>query len=61
MTVVRCLGVAQGGGGNVESPHILTGSFGADENRYRVSRCKDGKGGEGEDARTRGLKEWGDG
>jgi hypothetical protein len=45
----------------VESPHILTGSFGADENRCRVSRCKDGKGGGGEDARTRGLKERGDG
>ncbi len=46
---------------NVESPHIFAGSFRAHENGCRVSRCKDGKGGGGEEARTRGLEEWGDG
>ncbi len=49
----------------MESPHILTGSFRADENGSglpgRVSRCKDGKGGGCEKARTRGLEERGDG
>jgi hypothetical protein len=45
----------------VESPHILAGSFRADENGCRVSRCKGGKGRGGEEARTRGLKKRGDG
>ena len=53
--------MSRDGWGNVESLHILASSFRADENRCRVSRCKDGKGGGGEEARTRGLKERGDG
>ncbi len=45
-------------GWDEESPHVLADSFGANKNRCRVSRRKDGKcGGAG----TRGLKEGGDG
>ena len=52
-------GVKRRGKGNVESPHILASSFRTDENRCRVSRCKDGEGGGGEEARARGLKKRG--
>ena len=48
-------------GRDVESPHVLADSFGANKNRCRVSRRKDGEGGGGEEAGTRGLKEGGDG
>jgi hypothetical protein len=48
-------------GWDVESPHVLADSFGANKNRCRVSRRKDGEGGGGEEAGTRGLKEGGDG
>ncbi len=48
-------------GWDVESPHILAGSFRANKNRCRVSRGKDGQCGGGEEARPRRLKEWGDG
>jgi hypothetical protein len=43
-----------------ESPHILAGSFRANENECRVSMGKNGKCGGGEEARTRELEEWGD-
>ncbi len=46
---------------DVESPHILAGSLRANENGCQVSRGKNGKCGGGEEARTRGLEEWGDG
>ncbi len=46
---------------DVKSPHILAGSFRANENGCRVSRGKNGKCGGGEEVRTRGLEEWGDG
>ena len=45
----------------MESPHILAGLFGANENGCRVSGGKNGEGGGSKDARARGLKEWGDG
>ncbi len=45
----------------MESPHVLADSFGANKNRCRVSRRKDGKCGGGEDAGTIALKEEGDG
>jgi hypothetical protein len=57
----RYQGVGGEGGGDVESPHILAGSFRANKNGCRVSRGIDGKCGGGEDARARRLKEWGDG
>ena len=45
----------------MESPHILAGLFGANENGCRVSRGKNGEGGWGKDTRAGGLKEGGDG
>ncbi len=56
----KCAGY-QGGGGDVESPHILADSFRANKNECRVSRRKDGECGGDEEAGTRGLKEVGDG
>jgi hypothetical protein len=55
------VGEEEGGGGAVESSHILTGSFRANKNGCRVSRGKDGQCGGYEEARARGLKEGGDG
>ncbi len=49
------------GGWNVESSHILVGSFRTHKNGCRVSGYKNGKCGGGEDTRTRGLKEGRDG
>ena len=37
----RYQGVGEGGGGDVESPHIRAGSFRANKNGCRVSRGKD--------------------
>ena len=45
----------------MESPHILAGLFGANENRCWVSGSKNGEGGGSKDTRARGLKEGGDG
>jgi hypothetical protein len=49
------------GGWNVESPHILDGSFRANTNGCRVSWGKNGQCSGGEETRTRGLKEGRDG
>ncbi len=48
-------------GWDVESPHVLADSFGANKNGCRVFRRKDGECGGGEEAGTRGLEEGGDG
>jgi hypothetical protein len=45
----------------MESPHILNGSFRANENGCRVSRGIDGKCCGGKKARARSLQEEGDG
>ena len=45
----------------MESPHILAGLFGANENGCRVSGNKNGEGGGSKDTRARILKEGGDG
>jgi hypothetical protein len=45
----------------VESPHILTSLFRANENGCRVSRGKNRERGRSKKTRTRGLKEGGDG
>jgi hypothetical protein len=45
----------------VKSPHVLAGSFRANENGCRVSRGIDRKCSEGKEARTRSLQEWRDG
>ncbi len=47
----------------MESPHILVGSFRANKNEFRVGSpgVKYGKYGGGKEARTRCLKEGGDG
>ncbi len=49
-----------GWGWDVESPHVLTSLFGANEDGCRVSRGKNRKRGGGEETRAEGLKEGGD-
>ncbi len=44
-------------GWDVESPHILAGSYRANKNEWRVFRGEDGKCGGGKETGTRGLKE----
>ncbi len=53
--------VVKVGGWDMESPHIFTGSFRANENECRVSRGIDEKFCGGKKARARSLQEWGDG
>ncbi len=48
--------VVKVGGWDMESPHIFTGSFRANENGCRVSRGIDGKCCEGKKARARSLQ-----
>ncbi len=50
----------EGWGWDVESPHVLTSLFRANENECRVSGGKDGERGGGEETRAGGLKERGD-
>ena len=54
-------GVVGRWGWDVESPHVLADSFRANKNGCRVSRCKDGECGGGEEAGARGLEKGGDG
>jgi hypothetical protein len=48
-----------GGGGYVESPHILASLFRANENGIRVSRGKNGEKGGSKYTRAGGLQERG--
>ncbi len=52
--------VEEGWGMYVESPHVLTSLFRANEDGCRVSRGKNRKRGGGEETRAGGLKEGGD-
>ncbi len=45
----------------MESPHVLTSLFRANENGYRVSRGKNRERGGGKETRAGSLKEGGDG
>jgi len=54
-------GLKRRGFGNVESPHVLAGSFRTNKNGCWVSGGKNGQCGGGKETRTRGLKEGRDG